>query len=283
MRRTPVKGLRSLAAAAGLCALASIGTGGASVAATQAQRQLRPAPTPVSTYKIVKIYPHDRTAFTEGLLYTDGVLYESTGQTGRSDIRKVRLENGEVLQRQPLDPQYFGEGIVIWKKSLIQLTYTTGLGFVYDLATFKRGRTFNYQGEGWALTHDGTRIIMSDGTSTLRFLDPETLRETGRLPVKDANLPVNELNELEFVKGEILANVWKTERLARISPKTGQVTGWVDLSGLLDPRDATGVDVLNGIAYDAANDRLFVTGKLWPKLFEIQIVPPKQSPAAPVR
>src|SRR5262249_2092321 len=155
-----------------------------------------------------------------------------------------------------------------------QLTYTTGIGFVYDLATFKRARSFTYQGEGWALTHDGARIIMSDGSSSLRFLDPETLRETGRLPVKDAGLPVNELNELEFVKGEILANVWKTERLARISPKTGQVTGWVDLSGLLDPRDRAGVDVLNGIAYDATGDRLFVTGKLWPKLFEIQILPP---------
>jgi len=249
----------------------------ASTAALTAQRAAQRAPAsaasaPVSSYRIVKIYPHDRAAFTEGLFFQEGVLWESTGQNGSSWIRKVRLENGEVLQQMPLEPQYFGEGIVAWKKSLIQLTYKTEIGFVYDITTMKRLRSFNYTGEGWALTHDGTRIIMSDGSSSLRFLDPETLKETGRLPVKDAGKPVLELNELEFVKGEILANVWKTERLARISPKTGQVTGWVDLSGLLDPRDAAGVDVLNGIAYDAAGDRLFVTGKLWPKVFEIKIV-----------
>jgi len=251
----------------------------ASTAALTAQRTVQRAPAaaasaPVSSYRIVKIYPHDRAAFTEGLFFQEGVLWESTGQNGSSWIRKVRLENGEVLQQTPLEPQYFGEGIVAWKKSLIQLTYKTEIGFVYDITTMKRLRSFNYTGEGWALTHDGTRIIMSDGSSSLRFLDPETLKETGRLPVKDAGKPVLELNELEFVKGEILANVWKTERIARISPKTGQVLGWVDLSGLLDPRDATGVDVMNGIAYDAAGDRLFVTGKLWPKLFEIRIVPP---------
>lgn len=250
----------------------------ASTAAATAQRTAQRAPVaasaPVSSYRIVKIYPHDRAAFTEGLFFQDGVLWESTGQNGSSWIRKVRLENGEVLQQTPLESQYFGEGIVAWKKSLIQLTYKTEIGFVYDITTMKRLRSFNYTGEGWALTHDGTRIIMSDGSSSLRFLDPETLKETGRLPVKDGGKPVLELNELEFVKGEILANVWKTERIARISPKTGQVLGWVDLSGLLDPRDATGVDVMNGIAYDAAGDRLFVTGKLWPKLFEIRIVPP---------
>jgi len=251
----------------------------AAAAATAQRAAQRPAaaasaPAPVSRYRIVNIYPHDRAAFTEGLFFHEGVLYESTGQNGKSWIRKIRLENGEVLQQAPLESQYFGEGIVAWKKSLIQLTYTTEIGFVYDLATLKRQRSFNYSGQGWALTHDGTRIIMSDGSASLRFLDPETLRETGRLPVTDAGKPVLELNELEFVKGEILANVWKTERIARISPKTGQVTGWIDVSGLLDPRDAAGVDVLNGIAYDAAGDRLFVTGKLWPKLFEIRIVPP---------
>jgi len=252
----------------------------ATAAATAQRAAQRPAaasaPAPVSRYRIVNIYPHDRAAFTEGLFFHEGVLYESTGQNGKSWIRKIRLENGEVLQQAPLESQYFGEGIVAWKKSLIQLTYTTEIGFVYDLATLKRQRSFNYSGQGWALTHDGTRIIMSDGSASLRFLDPETLRETGRLPVTDGGKPVLELNELEFVKGEILANVWKTERIARISPKTGQVTGWVDVSGLLDPRDAAGVDVLNGIAYDAAGDRLFVTGKLWPKLFEIRIVPAAQ-------
>ena len=254
--------------------LASAATAAVTAQRTAQRAPAAAAPAPVSSYRIVKIYPHDRTAFTEGLFFQDGVLYESTGQNGKSWIRKIRLENGEVLQQAPLEPQYFGEGIVAWKKSLIQLTYTTGVGFVYDLATMQRQRSFNYTGEGWALTHDGTRIIMSDGTASLRFLDPETLKETGRLPVTDGGRPVLELNELEFVKGEILANVWKTERIARISPKTGQVTGWVDLSGLLDPRDAAGVDVMNGIAYDAAGDRLFVTGKLWPKLFEIRIVAP---------
>ena len=244
-----------------------------SMVARAEQAQPRPATAPASTYRIVKIYPHDRGAFTQGLVYLDGVLYEGTGQNGSSSIRKVRLENGEVLQQQSLDQKYFGEGIAIWKKSLIQLTYTTEIGFVYDLGTFQRVKTFNYTGEGWGLTHDDTRIIMSDGSSSLRFLDPETLRETGRLAVKDAGTPVNDLNELEYVKGEILANVWKTERIARISPKTGQVTGWIDLSGLLDPHDKAGTDVLNGIAYDAAGDRLFVTGKLWPKLFEVRIVP----------
>jgi glutamine cyclotransferase len=158
---------------------------------------------------------------------------------------------------------------------LIQLTYTSGVGFVYDLATFTRQRTFNYPGEGWGLTHDDTRVIMSDGTSSLRFLDPDTLKETGRLAVKEGARPIEHLNELEVVKGEILANIWQTHRIARIAPRTGQVTGWIDLSGLLDPRDAAGTDVLNGIAYDAAGDRLFVTGKLWPKLFEIRIAPPK--------
>jgi glutaminyl-peptide cyclotransferase len=241
----------------------------------QAQRQPRPAAAPVAGYTVVKIYPHDRTAFTQGLVYLDGVLYEGTGLNGRSTIRKVRLENGEVLQQQALDPQYFGEGIAIWKKSLIQLTYKTEIGFVYDLATFQRTKTFNYTGQGWGLTHDDTRIIMSDGSSALRFLDPDTLKETGRMVVKEAGRPVEQLNELEVVKGEILANIWQTSRIARIAPRTGQVTGWIDLSGLLDPRDAAGVDVLNGIAYDAAGDRLFVTGKLWPKLFEIKITPPR--------
>ncbi len=254
--------------------LASAATAAATAQRAAQRAAAASAPAPVSRYRIVNIYPHDRAAFTEGLFFHEGVLYESTGQNGKSWIRKIRLENGEVLQQSQLESQYFGEGIVAWKKSLIQLTYTTEIGFVYDLATLKRQRSFNYSGQGWALTHDGTRIIMSDGSASLRFLDPETLRETGRLPVTDAGKPVLELNELEFVKGEILANVWKTERIARISPKTGQVTGWVDVSGLLDPRDAAGVDVLNGIAYDAAGDRLFVTGKLWPKLFEIRIVPP---------
>lgn len=227
---------------------------------------------PTLSYRVVRSYPHDRQAYTQGLIFHDGVLYESTGLNGQSSIRKVRLETGEVLQIRPLDQKYFGEGIAIVGNDLVQLTWQTEVGFVYDLATFNPRRTFRYAGEGWGLTYDGKRLIMSDGSSTLRFLDPATLKETSRLIVRDRGMPVDDLNELEVVKGEILANVYQTERLVRISPKTGQVTGWIDLRGLLSPRDAAGVDVLNGIAYDAAKDRLFVTGKLWPKLFEIQII-----------
>ena len=228
--------------------------------------------TPTFTYRVVRSYPHDPQAYTQGLVFHGGVLYEGTGLNGQSSIRKVRLETGEVLQIRPLDRKYFGEGIAIVGGRLIQLTWQTEVGFVYDLATFDSRRTFTYTGEGWGLTYDGTRLIMSDGSPTLRFLDATTLKETGRLTVRDHGKPVEDLNELEIVKGEILANVYQTERIARISPKTGQVTGWIDLRGLLSPRERAGVDVLNGIAYDSAKDRLFVTGKLWPRLFEIEIV-----------
>lgn len=246
----------------------------AAAATEETQRVAQAGPAPVYGYKVVRTYPHDRDAFTQGLVYHRGVLYEGTGLHGRSSVRRVRLETGEVLQIRRLDPKYFGEGIAVWKNSLIQLTWRSEIGFVYDLETFEPRRTFTYTGEGWGLTHDGTRLIMSNGseTGTLQFLDPHTLRETGRLTVRDAGVPVAGLNELEYVKGEIYANVWNTERIARISPKTGQVTGWIDLRGLLDPREAAGVDVLNGIAYDAEKDRLFVTGKLWPRIFEIQVV-----------
>jgi len=237
--------------------------------------QRRQPDAPIAGYRVVKIYPHDRHAFTQGLQYVDGVLYEGTGQYGQSGIRKVKLETGEVLQHQPLDAKYFGEGITVWGNTIVQLTWQAEIGFVYDRNTFKQLRTFSYPGEGWGLTHDGTRLIMSDGheQGALRFLDPSTFKETGRVTVRAGGTPVKHLNELEFVRGEILANIWQTPRIARISPKTGEVTGWIDLSGLLDPRDAAGTDVLNGIAYDAAGDRLFVTGKWWPKLFEIKIVP----------
>jgi len=228
---------------------------------------------PTYGYKVVRSYPHDRQAFTQGLIYRDGVLYEGTGLNGQSGIRKVKLETGEVLKFKALDPQYFGEGITDWKGSLIQLTWQTEIGFVYDRATFQQTRTFQYRGEGWGLTHDGKRLIMSDGSAQLRFLDPETLRETGRITVRDQRGPVERLNELECVKGEIFANVWQTEQIVRISPKDGRVTGWVDLTGLLTPAERAGTQVLNGIAYDEAGDRLFVTGKLWPKLFEIKLVP----------
>jgi len=235
--------------------------------------QQKKASAPVAGYRVVKVYPHDRMAFTQGLQYVDGVLYEGTGQNGQSGIRKVELETGKVLQHQPLDVKYFGEGITVWQNTIVQITWQSEIGFVYDKASFKQLKSFSYTGEGWGLTHDGTRLIMSDGTAYIRFLDPVTFRESGRVLVKDNGVAISKLNELEFVKGEIVANVWMTKRLVRISPKTGEVLGWIDLTGLLDPRDEIGTDVLNGIAYDAKGDRLFVTGKLWPKLFEIKLVP----------
>lgn len=239
-------------------------------AAPSTQRQ-GPSSAPIAGYRVVHVFPHDPQAFTQGLVYFDGFLYEGTGLNGRSTIRKVRLENGEVLQMQKLDAQYFGEGITVFGGTVFELTWQSGIGFLYDRASFQRKGTFSYRGEGWGLTHDGRRLIMSDGSAHLRFLDPATQKELSRLQVTDGGKPVVNLNELEYVKGEILANVWQTDRVARISPKTGRVAGWIDLKGLLSARDAQGVDVLNGIAYDAAGDRLFVTGKLWPKLFEIQI------------
>jgi glutamine cyclotransferase len=220
-------------------------------------------------YDVVKVYPHDPGAFTQGLLFRDGFLFESTGREGRSSLRRVRLETGEVVQRVDLDARYFAEGLTDLGSRLLQLTYTTNIGFVYDLRTFSRERSFSYEGEGWGLAHDDRRVIMSDGTPTLRFLDPATQRELGRLTVRDGTRLIDDLNELEFVKGEILANVWTTDRIAIIDPATGAVTGWLDLSGIR-PR-SPGIDVLNGIAYDAAGDRLFVTGKLWPRLFHIRL------------
>ena len=230
------------------------------------------APVPTYGYQVVRSYPHDRGAFTQGLLVRNGVFYESTGLNGRSGIRKVKIETGEVLQVKALDAQYFGEGITDWKGSLIQITWQSEIGFVYDIHTFEQTKTWTYKGEGWGLTHDDTRVIMSDGTSALRFLDPVTLKETGRITVHDAQGPVVELNEIEYIKGEIYANVWQTDRIARISPKDGHVTGWIDLAGLLPPSERARDAVLNGIAYDAAGDRLFVTGKLWPRIFEIKLV-----------
>jgi glutaminyl-peptide cyclotransferase len=240
-------------------------------------RSTSEAGVPEYIYEIVHQYPHDRTAFTEGLFYLDGFLYESTGLEGHSSIRTVRLETGEVVQKHDLPDQYFGEGIVNWKDRLIQLTYKTQAGFVYNLATLAFERQFEYPGQGWALTQDGRRIIMSDGTPQIRFWDPETLQETGRITVTDQDQPVKYVNELEWIKGEIYANVWMTDRIARIDPASGRVAGWIDLTGLLTPADRIQgqTDVLNGIAYDAKGDRIFVTGKRWPKLFEIRLLKKK--------
>jgi glutaminyl-peptide cyclotransferase len=238
------------------------------------------AAVPVYSYELVKTYPHDTQAFTEGLFYLNGFLYESTGLEHQSTIRKEKLETGEVLQKIDVPPQYFGEGIVNWKNRLISLTWKSEVGFVYDLNTLKLQRHFAYKGEGWALTQDGKRLIMSDGTADLRFLDPDTLKETGRVTVTYDGKPVPQINELEWVKGKVYANVWHTDMLIIVDPARGDITGVVDLTGLmpLNQRPPGPDSVLNGIAYDAVHDRLFVTGKNWPRLFEIRVLPAGQLP-----
>jgi len=224
---------------------------------------------------IVKSYPHDPAAFTEGLLYQDGFLYESTGLNGQSSIRRVLLQTGTVVQQHDLDAKYFGEGIVIWKDRVIGLTYTTEIGFVYDLGSFNPISDFHYTGEGWGLTRDSSHVFMSDGTSDVRILDPDTLAESGRIHVTCDGRPIRNINELEWVNGEIYANIWQTNVIVRINPATGQVGGLLDVSNLAALAAAGGrvVDVPNGIAYDAAGDRLFVTGKLWPALYQITLSP----------
>jgi glutamine cyclotransferase len=234
-------------------------------------------PAPVAGYRIVNSYPHDPRAFTQGLVFADDVLYEGTGLRGHSSLRKIDLKTGNILQIRQLSAQFFGEGITIYGNRIIQLTWRARVGFVYDKKTFQLLDTFNYPTEGWGITHDGRSFIMSDGTSTLYLFDPQTFQEVGRLEVHTRDGPVSRLNELEYVQGEIYANVWKTDRIARISSETGEVVGWIDLEGLLIPEDRSRrIDVLNGIAYDVKNDRLFVTGKLWPKVFEIELVVPEK-------
>ena len=229
-------------------------------------------PPTVLEYEIIKTWPHDRGAFTQGLIYRDGFLYESTGLNGRSSLRKVNLETGEVVQHESVGKEYFAEGLTDWKNQLIQITWQSKTGFTYDLKTFKRSGQFSYSGEGWGITHDGKRLIMSDGTSSLRFLDPKTFAQTGILDVTYQGKPLANLNELEFVRGRIFANVWQSNSIVVIDPANGRVTAQLDLPGLLNAEDRSiAVDVLNGIAYDTKKDRLFVTGKLWPKLFEIRL------------
>ena len=224
-------------------------------------------------YRVVNSYPHDADAYTQGLIYRDGFLYESTGLNGRSTLRKVVLETGEVVQRRPLGREYFAEGLTDWGPQLVQLTWQSHVGFVYDLASFQLRLSFPLAGEGWGLTHDENALIVSDGSDRLRFLDPESYREIKQIAVSDAGTPVKNLNELEYVRGQIYANIWHTDRIAIIAPDTGNVSGWIDLSGLMSAGyDLNAEAVLNGIAYDSARNRLFVTGKLWPKLFEISIV-----------
>jgi len=232
------------------------------------------AQTPEYGYQVIHGYPHDPNAFTQGLEYRAGYLYEDTGLKGRSSLRKEKLETGQVLQEIDIDAQYFGEGITVLNQQIIELTWQSETGFLYDQSNFRRLRTFNYPGEGWGLANDGQNIYMSDGTAQIRIWDPLTLQEKRRITVRDHGQPILNLNELEWVRGEIYANVWQTDRIARISPVDGRVVGWIELAGILTPADRTEqVDVLNGIAYDVLGNRLFVTGKLWPKLFEIKVVP----------
>ena len=228
---------------------------------------------PLYSYQVIHVYAHDRNAFTQGFEYKNGFLYEGTGLNGRSTLRKEELETGKVVQEITLPAQYFGEGITVLNDRVVQLTWQSHVGFIYNLAEFHLLKNFSYPGEGWGLTNDGRQIYMSDGTPQIRCLDPETLQETRRITVHEGGRAIDELNELEWVKGELYANVWQTEQVARISPTDGSVLGWIDLSHLLTPiEQSQSADVLNGIAYDEHSDRLFVTGKLWPKIFEIRLV-----------
>jgi len=224
------------------------------------------------TYTIVNVYPHDTSAFTQGLIFENGVLYESTGLYSHSTLRRVELETGEILQLHSLPDQFFGEGITIFDDKIIQLTWLSNRGFVYDKYSFDLLREFNYPTQGWGITHDGSRLIMSDGTATLYFLNPETLERIGQVEVHDTG-PVAMLNELEYIQGEVYANIWQEEKIAIINPHTGKVRAWIDLSGIGDLENQSTIDVLNGIAYDAKADRLFVTGKMWSQLFEIKLIP----------
>lgn len=221
---------------------------------------------PIYTYRVINTYPHDRKAFTQGLVYDRGYLYEGTGIKGASSLRQVKLETGDVIQLHQLPKDLFGEGITIYQNRIIQLTWQSRIGFVYDKDSFRVLRKFRYPTEGWGITHDGKRLIMSDGTATLYFLHPETFKTISRVTVHDAHGPVPMLNELEYIRGEIYANVWKKNRIARISSRTGAVLAWIDLGGLCRWKGT-----LNGIAYDTENDRLFVTGKLWPFIYEIKV------------
>src|SRR5262245_8294409 len=254
-------------------ALAAYNSGAALKAETQQPDQMTSAPRiPTYTYEVIKAYPHDATAFTQGLVFNQGVLYESTGLNGSSSLRRVELETGKVLKKIEVPAQFFAEGLALFNGRLYQLTWQTQRGFVYDLDSFNKLREFSYTGEGWGLTRDAHSLIMSDGSSRIRFLDPDTFEVQRVITVQDDGRDVIQLNELEYIKGEIYANIWMNDRVARIDPQSGRVNAWIDLSGLLpaEARPDPGA-VLNGIAYDETSDRLFVTGKLWPKLFEIKL------------
>lgn len=253
----------------GLSSGATIGQPGEASSPPQKSTQA----TPICAYSIINTFPHDPYAFTQGLVYDNGDLFEGTGLWGESTLRRVDLETGDVLQILDLSPAYFGEGVTLHDNRLIQLTFQSGIGFVYNRDTFAILDNFTYPTQGWGLTHDQQRLIMSDGSSTLRFWDPTTFVETGQVQVYDDQGPVIRLNELEYIQGEVFANIWLTDLIARINPTTGQVIAYIDLTGLLGPGPWIPTpDVLNGIAYDSENNRLFVTGKRWPQLFEIELL-----------
>ena len=233
-----------------------------------------PPPVRLYTYEVVNTFLHDPRAYTQGLLYLDGILYEGTGLYGASSIRKVDLQTGSILQKRDIPEQFFGEGIVVFENRVFQLTWTSGVAFVYDLETFDFQTQFRYPTQGWGLTHDGKRLIMSDGTANLYFRDPVTFEEIGRVTVTDEGRAISNLNELEYIDGEVYANIYLTDRIARIDPETGTVNSWIDLTGLFRPEDRIDPNaVLNGIAYDPQGKRLFVTGKWWPELFQIKLLP----------
>ena len=229
---------------------------------------------PACGFRVVRTYPHDPLAYTQGLQYEDGFLYESTGQYGSSSLRRVELETGKVLQVYNLPEQYFGEGLLIWGSRLVQLTWTSGVGFIYDKASFKLESQFRISTEGWGITSDSRQWILSDGTSLLYFMDPKNQKIAKWVEVKDGSLPIKNLNELEYIQGEVFANIWQEDRIARIQPESGKVTGWLYLGSLLTSAEQSRADVLNGIAYDRDQNRIFITGKYWPRLFEIQLIPP---------
>jgi len=228
--------------------------------------------TPTCTFTVVREFPHDASAFTQGLQFVEGEWIEGTGLNGQSSLRRVNVETGVVEQQVPLAPEYFGEGVTVLGDRIYQLTWQSRVGFVYDRATFAQLATFTYATEGWGLTNDGAQLILSDGTAKLYFLETQGLTVTGEVTVRDGENPVTQLNELEYINGFVYANIWRSDQIAKIDPQTGQVTAWLDFAGLRPAETLANFEaVLNGIAYDAAADRLFITGKLWPKIFEVEL------------
>jgi glutamine cyclotransferase len=260
-----------LAASRIAIAILGLAIGGALGQSSRPNRAKRP---PQYSFEVVRQFPHDPAAFTQGFAFHGGYFYEGTGLTGRSSLREVQVETGAVIRKVDLGPEFFGEGITVLKNQVVQLTWLSHTGFVYSLNDFHPVRRFSYPGEGWGITTDGRELFLSDGTPEIRVLDPTTFAEKRRLRVHQGTTPVAQLNELEFVEGELFANVWHTDRIARISSHTGEILGWIDLTGLLSPIYRLGPEaVLNGIAYDPQRKRLFVTGKLWPTIFEIRLIP----------